>query len=57
MSNDNCSDIRAINKTNADRLEQAKGLLQEIVEAWEYFSEYDVPIGMREDIEKFLMEN
>jgi hypothetical protein len=33
---------------------QARPILRDMLEAWAYFSEYDVPIGMKEQIEKVL---
>lgn len=37
-------------------IKEARFLLKEVLEAWEYFSEYDVPIGMKESIEKLLLK-
>ena len=56
MSPDQCRDIRSINKDNTELLIEAKTILQEMLEAWEYFSEYDVPIGMKESIENLLLK-
>ena len=39
-----------------ENVEQVKALLKDLVEAWEYFSEYNVPIGMKEEIEKLLLK-
>ncbi|WP_391560687.1 hypothetical protein [Robertmurraya sp.] len=37
-------------------IKEARVLLKEMLEAWDYFSEYDVPIGMKESIEKLLLK-
>lgn len=39
-----------------DSIKEARVLLKEMLEAWDYFSEYDVPIGMKESIEKLLLK-
>jgi len=35
-------------------LESSYEILRDMEEAWEYFSEYDVPIGMKEEIDEIL---
>ena len=37
-------------------IKEASALLKEMLEAWDYFSEYAVPIGMKESIEKLLLK-
>lgn len=37
-------------------IKEAISLLKEMLDAWGYFSEYDVPIGMKEEIEKLLLK-
>lgn len=31
-------------------------LLKDILQSWEYFSEYDIPIGIKESIENVLIK-
>lgn len=56
MSCEVCNSTRCLNETNVNNLQEARSLFEEMLEAWEYFSEYDVPIGMKESIEKLLLK-
>jgi hypothetical protein len=37
-------------------VKDTRALLKEMLDAWEYFSEYDVPAGMKESIENLLLK-
>lgn len=39
-----------------DCIKDTRVLLKEMLEAWQYFSEYDVPIGIKESIENLLLK-
>ena len=37
-------------------IKETRALFKEMLEAWGYFSEYDVPVGMKESIVKLLLK-
>lgn len=39
-----------------DCIKDTRALLKEMLDAWDYFSEYDIPIGMKESIENLLLK-